>query len=97
MQLQLVRDCVLNLVECCTGTKSTGTAVWLCSQVPALLYGCVRNTELNLADVRILPAEGFGHLLNLVGYTAIKDTGIFSVKTKVVPVFPVPVLNSPIF
>ena len=32
MQLQLVRDCVLNLVECRTGTKSTGTAVWLCSQ-----------------------------------------------------------------
>ena len=27
--------------------------------------------------------EGFGSLLNLVGYTAIKDTGIFSVKTKV--------------
>ena len=41
--------------------------------------------------------EGFGSLLNLVGYTAIKDTGIFSVKTKVVPVFTVPVLNSPIF
>ena len=56
MQLQLVRDCVLNLVECCTGTKSTGTAVWLCSQVPALLYGCVRNTELNLANCAILPA-----------------------------------------
>ena len=49
MQLQLVRDCVLNLVECCTGTKSTGTAF-------SKLYGCVRNTELNLADVRILPA-----------------------------------------
>ena len=41
--------------------------------------------------------EGFGSLLNLVGYTAIKDTGIISVKTKVVPVFAVPVLNSPIF
>ena len=27
----------------------------------------------------------------------VKDTGIFSVKTKVVPVFPVPVLNSLIF
>ena len=50
MQLQLVRDCVLNLVECCTGTKSTGTAF-------SKLYGCVRNIELNLADVRILPAQ----------------------------------------
>ena len=47
MHLQLVRDFVLNLVECCTGTKSTGTAF-------SKLYGCVRNTELNLADVRIL-------------------------------------------
>ena len=55
MQLQLVRDCVLNLVECCTGTKSTGTAF-------SKLYdnGDVRNSVLvlNLADVnvRILPA-----------------------------------------
>ena len=49
MQLQLVRDCVLNLVECCTGTKSTGIAF-------SKLYGCVRNTELNLANCAILPA-----------------------------------------
>ena len=48
-------------------------------------------------ETRVPQREGFGHLLNLVGYTAIKDTGIFSVKTKVVPVFTVPVLNSPIF
>ena len=58
-----------------------------------------RARRLARAAQRIAVAqrEGFGHLLNLVGYTAIKDTGIFSVKTKVVPVFTVPVLNSPIF
>ena len=69
--------------------------------ISAAQNGCLAAAaprgQLARAGVPQAQREGFGHLLNLVGYTAIKDTGIFSVKTKVVPVFTVPVLNSPIF